>query len=103
MDEFREEGRREADGWYKCAGYPPACAHFVPHVDVDHNDAMFMTILAEFCEKHPNCTLTTEDPLLTDWQAYHKKHCSLQRLCKDCHHRKSGGETSQRARDRASA
>jgi len=94
MAAFRDERRRDADGLFECA----MCARPVAHIVVDHTDPLFETILSGFCAEHPECTLAHNDPLLSEWQAYHLAKCSAQLLCLDCHYAKTAGETSERAR-----
>lgn len=93
---FKESKRRIDDGKYECA----ACNRWVskPNADVDHASPLFKTMLDEFCAANPACTLTPIDPLTPEWRAFHNARWNAQILCKPCHHDKSGGETSERAR-----
>jgi hypothetical protein len=93
---FREGQRREVDGLFECAECERAVAKKC--VVVDHIDPLFEAILAEFLADHPECTLTPDDPLTTEWRAHHAAKWRAQLLCKGCHYVKTAGETSHRAR-----
>lgn len=98
------------DGKIKCVN---CHADFSPHkCDIDHGGGdhlTFKALVTGFCKseleadggfsKENYFGRLSYDPahvVVTRWQTYHQENASLQPLCKPCHWKKSGEETSRR-------